>query len=64
MTCESCVARNALTASDAASVVEGVLIAADDAGATVATTAGERTVAYPAIASARTTFVWGTGARR
>ena len=49
---------------DAASVVEGVLIAADDAGATVATTAGERTVAYPAIASARTTFVWGTAARR
>ena len=49
---------------DAASVVEGVLIAADDAGATVATTVGERTVAYPAIASARTTFVWGTGARR
>ncbi|MFM8944588.1 MAG: ribosome maturation factor RimP [Actinomycetota bacterium] len=45
-------------------VVEGSLIAADEAGATVATAAGERTVAYGAIASARTTFTWGTGARR
>lgn len=56
--------RLTVRAGEGSDIVEGALIAADDAGATVATAAGERTVAYDAVASARTTFTWGTGARR
>ena len=39
--------------------VDGELLAADDAGCTVATEAGPRTVAYDEIDRARTVFEWG-----
>ena len=53
-----------ITAREEGAVLEGVLIAADDDGVTVAAAAGERTIAHAGIASATTVFTWGTGARR
>lgn len=38
----------------------GTIVAADEEQVTVATDAGERRLPYPAIASARTVFEWGS----
>jgi ribosome maturation factor RimP len=41
--------------------LRGAIAAADEDGVTIATEAGERSVPYEGIASARTVFEWGSG---
>jgi ribosome maturation factor RimP len=49
---------------EGARVHRGTLVAAGDEAVTIATEAGERTVPYEEIESARTVFEWGGRGRK